>query len=91
MRDCLQYVGRASHSCGRVRRAASAPELPYRLIELSDGPEDLPDQGRGRRVGCDQLDTLRLQRLVSGLLHDQVAREAAGVLEDDCASAVAEL
>src|SRR3982074_605806 len=69
----------------------------HRLVELRDCAEYLPDQFRCRRVveeglravGSDQLDAKGLQLRKANLLHHEVAREPAGGLDDDGASAIA--
>src|SRR5271165_2452540 len=68
-----------------------------RLLELTDGAEDLPDQDRGRRVvnegiwtvGGDQRDAEAVKESKAGFLNDQVARKPACRLDDDDADAVA--
>jgi hypothetical protein len=66
------------------------------LVELGYGAEDLSNEGRGRRVvyegagaiGGNDLDPPPLQHAMPGLLHDQVAGEAVGRLDDDGANPV---
>ena len=69
----------------------------HRLVELSDGAENLPHQnsGRGivdervRLVGSDQGDAISLQATESGFLHDEIASEAVRSLDNDGPDAVA--
>src|SRR5262249_44534600 len=69
----------------------------HRLVELGDGAQHLPDQLGGGRVveesigavGSNQVDAALTQSCVAHLLHHQIAREAVGGLDDNCADTVA--
>jgi hypothetical protein len=66
------------------------------LLELRDGPQDLANQngGRGvlkeeRRGGCgNEGNPLRLQHVVAGELHHEIAGEPIGALDNDSPRAI---